>query len=597
VDNLWAGRTFAVRARLHCPGPLGLPFAIVSDRVPESADLVAGDRERDGAVTRDRPLACTYTLRCRGPGRVRFEGLGVKLADLQGFFYHRVFIRAPVAYRVLAPLSDARGHFPTVKRHNLLPPPGQHRLRRPGSGSELLDLRDYLPGDPPKTIAWKASARRDRLITKEFESEVPVRCTFFLDTSPSVRVGPAGQNALARLVEIAAAVAQANAAARDLTGLCLFDDVNAGTIRPARGERHLVGLLNRLADVAGLAPSTGAARVDALVPLAYRLAQEVYPDLLRQDLNRVPFWLPWLWPQPASTIREPRLADRLNAWLPLLFAVVAALGVGLFLAIVGLSVFFSYGILVSDAAANFGRGSSPWVAGALGLALLIEILAGITLLSQAIRRAPMLFPARRRIYRWRKRLAALLAVRQRSLPGGLALLMEDDERLVLALQQFLAEHHVPYPLPLYDRAGRYRFAAPAKVRVLAEALLAAVSRGHDNELLVLLVDLLDVADELAPLLRAVKVALARHHRVILLCPWPPGVAPPSRSARLTEVGDETSLQAQLHRVATTRLHRAFARLRWTFARVGVPVLSAESADPVRLVLDRLDRLRAQGRRR
>ena len=31
------------------------------------------------------------------------------------------------------------------------------------SGSELLDLRDYIPGDAPKMIAWKASARRDRL--------------------------------------------------------------------------------------------------------------------------------------------------------------------------------------------------------------------------------------------------------------------------------------------------------------------------------------------------------------------------------------------------------------------------------------------------
>ena len=40
-----------------------------------------------------------------------------------------------------------------------------------------------MPGDPPRTIAWKVSARRDRLITKEFESEVPVRCTLFLDTS------------------------------------------------------------------------------------------------------------------------------------------------------------------------------------------------------------------------------------------------------------------------------------------------------------------------------------------------------------------------------------------------------------------------------
>src|SRR5208283_1587492 len=143
-------------------------------------------------------------------------------ADLQGFFYHRTFVRAVRTCRVLPVLADTQGHYPTLKRNNLLPSPGLHRHLRPGSGSELLDLRDYLPGDPPKTIAWKVSARRDRLITKEFESEVPVRCTLFLDTSQSVRLGLAGQNALARQVEIAAAVAQAAGAARDLTGACLF---------------------------------------------------------------------------------------------------------------------------------------------------------------------------------------------------------------------------------------------------------------------------------------------------------------------------------------------------------------------------------------
>src|SRR5262249_12649053 len=198
-------------------------------------------------------------------------------------------------------------------RHNLLPPPGVHRLRRPGSGSELLDLRDYLLGDPPKTIAWKASARRDRLITKEFESEVPVRCTLFIDTSNAVRLGPVGENALTRLVEIAAAVAQATASSRDLTGLCLVDEKPTSYIRPVRGRRHLVELLNVLAVIAGLPPSSGAASLETLVPLAYSFAQEVYPELMRQDINRVPFWLPWLWPQPAATLRQPTLADRVNA--------------------------------------------------------------------------------------------------------------------------------------------------------------------------------------------------------------------------------------------------------------------------------------------
>ena len=96
-----------------------------------------------------------------------------------------------------APAHRRRRQTPRRKRHNIFPPPGVHRLKRPGGGSELLDLRDYMPGDPPKMIAWKASARKDKLFTKEFESEVPsaARCLWMLPnrlgSAVSVRSSPA----------------------------------------------------------------------------------------------------------------------------------------------------------------------------------------------------------------------------------------------------------------------------------------------------------------------------------------------------------------------------------------------------------------------
>src|SRR5262249_15150440 len=156
------------------------------------------------------------------------------------------------------------------------------------------------PGDPPRTIAWKVSARRDRLITKEFESEVPLRCTLFVDTSSSVRAGSRGKNALARLTGIAAVTAQANASVRDLTGLCLFDESGAPLLRPARTARHLVQVMNLLADAAVLPPGSSRVPVNDLLPVAYAFAQEVYPYLLRKEVNHVPWWMTWLWEVPAD---------------------------------------------------------------------------------------------------------------------------------------------------------------------------------------------------------------------------------------------------------------------------------------------------------
>jgi len=618
VENLWAGRSFAVRVELHHDGLLSLPHVAVADRVPFAATLLGGETEVAGPVARDRPLTMTYRIRGSAPGRTRFEGLRLRLTDLQGLFYFETFVPAVVEYRVLPVLADAGGRPAAHKRHNLLPPPGIHRMRCPGSGSELLDLRDYLPGDPPKTIAWKVSARRDRLVTKEFESEVPIRCTLFVDTSNSVRVGSRGQNALARLVEIAAAAAQANSGSRDLTGLCLFDDRHVTVVRPARTPRHLVQVLHLLADAAGLTPTTGQARVAYLLPLAYAFAREVYPDPLRRDVNHVPLLLRWFGTRPAWLARRPGLADRLHR--PPLLIGAGLLLVGLVAAIptiLGLSLGLLFSLLQGTlfSAPAFGLGFavvSELMPLALILALAILAVAagvlGTGLLSfffawQIVR------PQRRRDEALRKKLAALLSVRHGLAPGGLGVLLEDDELMALHLQRFLAEHHVPYALPFHDDRGSYLFAAPEKVDVLARALLQAVGKGHDNELFVLLADLIELAERLEPLVGAVRVALARHHQVMIVCPWPPGLAPPGARrdpihrvhSRPDESGhDERAddgVRPVLQRTMADHFQRAFAGLRRTFARLGVPVVCAANEDSIRLILERMDRLRLVGRRR
>lgn len=544
VETLWARLPATVSVSLHCECGVSFPFVSMIDRVPVLVQRRQGECFAEGALTRELPLTATYRIECPAPGRLRFEGVKVRSADVHGFFTHQTFVRAVKVYRVLPALGDARGHIPAVKRHNLIPLMGNHPHRRAGSGSELLNLRDYLPGDPPKQIAWKASARRDRLMTKEFESEVPVRCTLFVDTSNSVRVGTVGNNALARLVEIAAAVTQANASARDLTGLCLFDETAIRhLVRPSRGSPHLVHLTNLLADAADLFPRTDQVPLARLLPLACGVLQDLYPDWLDGEVNSWPFWLPFWSPQPWYTIPGPSWKARWWWAWPLV-----ELTRILFVQV------------------------RPW-------ALLGNFFGLFT---------PQL-------YRWRKQVAAALSVHYALGPGGLALLLEDDEQCGDYLQRFLIEHQVPCPLPFYDARGRYLFGAPAKVDVLAGALMQAVLRGRDNELFVLLVDFLETGPHLEKILRAVRVALGRHHQVLVVCPWPAGVETPARShsGRASKQEDtKPNLQDLLSQASTRRIQQAFAHVRQAFARLGVPVLCAPEEETVGLILHRLHRLRS-----
>jgi uncharacterized protein (DUF58 family) len=157
----------------------------------------------------------------------------------------------------------------------------------------------------------------------------------------------------------------------------------------------------------------------------------------------------------------------------------------------------------------------------------------------------------------------------------------------------MAKHEVPYSLPLYDDRGRYLFSSPGKVEVIAKALLQAVGKGHDNELFVLLVDLIELTDHLAPLLRAVKVTLARHHQVLVICPWPPGIPTPNANQPVPKLA-ASDFSATLRQATARRYQAAYQSLRRVFARLGVPVVCAAEGDSARLILDRLDHLRYMG---
>jgi len=583
VATLWAGRPFEVGLRLEAGGRMPLPYVALDDRPPFDLEYLGGPFAADGRVGGGDGLEIRYNVRCRGPGLARFDGVRVHVADLQGFFTHTAFVSGVVVYRVLPVLAEGRDPTPTLKRDNQLPPPGVHRLRRPGSASELLDLRDYMPGDPPKTIAWKVSARRDRLVTKVFESEAPVRCTLFVDASNSVRVPTVHGKALGRLVEIAAAVLQANADVRDLTGLCLFDEHDSKTIRPDRSPVHVTAVLQTLADAAALAPATARIDPDHLIPVAHAFAREVYPQLMRPAVNAVPFWQEWFDSFPGYSRRKFSLSNYLfrrkralwyaGMWLtPLALLIGDALLTWFALRVVALSLW-----QLIAAVAVFDFVSTAAIFGAAVVFLIFT-------------------DRHRRLGRYRKQVAALLSARYGLAPGGLSVLLEDDDAFALLAQRFLGEHHVPYTLPLYDRDGRYLFAAPGKVAVLASALLRAVGKGRDNELFVLLADLLELDDALDPLLKAVRVAVSRHHQVVVVVPWPTGMRPPSDEPE--EDDDLTgTVHALLGRATTRRFHRAYHRIRRTVTRLGVQVVCAVGEEPVPLILERIQRLRAAGRKR
>ena len=121
VDTLWMGRVFRVEVGIKLDGRLSLPHLALADRLPFAVELAEGITYHDGPMSPGRDVQLHYQVRCPHLGRVRFEGVRVQAADLQGFFYHATFLHDAFTCRVLPVLVDSGGQPATTKRHNLLP--------------------------------------------------------------------------------------------------------------------------------------------------------------------------------------------------------------------------------------------------------------------------------------------------------------------------------------------------------------------------------------------------------------------------------------------------------------------------------------------
>ncbi|MBM3980494.1 MAG: DUF58 domain-containing protein [Planctomycetes bacterium] len=617
---LWANVPFDVRVRVRHDGLVTIGYAVIEDRLPSGADLIEGETDETTAIASGEPVDVTYTLKCPAPGVLRFEGVKVRVADLHGFFYRRVFLRDPVEFLILPPLVPEEGRQRADKRFNMLPPPGIHRLRKPGSGDELHDLRDYQPGDPPKMIAWKTSARKDKLITKEYETDVPVRCVLFLDTCDGVRLGPPGNTLLTRLAGVAAVVAQASATNRDLVGLTTFDDKTATAIRPGRTQTHMIGVLRKLAEVAALQPGTKGVPIDHLTRRAYPLAHELYPEVMDRKTNTMPLgrlWLPlldkwWGWLILIVLLTPPalvayKLATVINSDLPRLPGPINRMVVD------WMANTFNF-------AARFTMrafAGAPWplrlVVGVIvwQCALLFPtVLAGLFWFVYGFRGW---FGSKAGDLRRRKQLATLFGLQDGTGPDGIERYVHDDDAYADRVAAFLQHHQLRCPVPLYDDLGRYRFRCARKADVLAYEIMRAVSRARDNELYVILADLSELGTDLEPLVRACRVARARRHHVMVIVPWPADVDSPddTRAAdddeprkKKKKHPDDMSAEGRHKRISaivfdnlTRQYHETFRAMRRELTGVGATVMRVDDGDPVRLVLDRLDRLRGMRSRR
>lgn len=198
----------------------------------------------------------------RGTIDLLFERRGRQKIDAAhvGSLFPLGFFRKGLRYRLEAEVLVYPEIFFGRREWTFLgSPAGSNSASRAGWGHELHGLRSFRPGDDPRSIHWKQSARTGSLVFMEREAEEGRRIAVVLDNAVLPFSDDASEARFERLVsEAATAVVEALAAGLEVELVTREEEIAFGS-----GPRQRVRLLESL----------------ALVPPVARLSQPLAPRL------------------------------------------------------------------------------------------------------------------------------------------------------------------------------------------------------------------------------------------------------------------------------------------------------------------------------
>ena len=204
-SRVCAGETLPVEVTVENAGRRAVAdLQLLPHRLPLSIDAVPEDGIAIPPVPAGRSARATLGLRCGRRGEQRLRGWRAETDFPLGLLNARRVLwseSAVLVYPRFTPL--ARLELPTGRRYQ---PGGVALASVVGESTEFIGNREYREGDSLRDIDWKATARMQRPIVREYREEYFLRVAVILDTHVPAGAPAARREDFERAVSICAAV-------------------------------------------------------------------------------------------------------------------------------------------------------------------------------------------------------------------------------------------------------------------------------------------------------------------------------------------------------------------------------------------------------
>ncbi len=205
--------------------------------LPGKPELIAGQLKANNSET------TTYTVHPYRRGEYEWQGIQVRQLSPWGLAWHQWRVDAA---QTVAVYPDLIGLKALSIKLTLQSTGAMRQARKQGIGTEFSELKEYSPGDDPRSIDWKATARRNRPLIRVLEPEQEQTVIILLDRGRLMTANIQGYKRFDLGLNATLSLALAATQRGDRVGVGVFDRYLTTWIPPQRGQPHFSRILDRV---------------------------------------------------------------------------------------------------------------------------------------------------------------------------------------------------------------------------------------------------------------------------------------------------------------------------------------------------------------
>ena len=220
----------------------------IRDEPPREFEIMGKTMSVARVVANQDQATFKYAVRPSRQGDFRFGDLFLRLDGPFGLVQRIDRQSASVSVKVYPNLQETE-KYDLLARKGRLTQVGIRTIKLRGAGSEFESLREYVPGDEYRKIDWSATARRGKLITRQYQVERAQNILLVIDSGRTMLQPVQKMTKLDYVINTALMLGYVAAAQDDKVGLMVFDAEVRAFLPPAKGKAQVYRLLNSLYNV------------------------------------------------------------------------------------------------------------------------------------------------------------------------------------------------------------------------------------------------------------------------------------------------------------------------------------------------------------